>query len=79
MNVKSSQDRIPFVLSGPSGRCYQLSVLKRNAQVLRTGSGHNGSAHGSEVLSSLALIGQNAGIWEVVAGKMRACNLDLSI
>ena len=32
-------------------------------------SGQNGPAHGSEPLSSFAPVGQNAGIWRVVAGK----------
>ena len=38
--------------------------------MLRTGFGQNSPAHGSESLSSPAPVGQSAGIWRVVAGKM---------
>ena len=65
----------PYVPSGLSDQ----SVLKWNAQVLRTGSGQNGHAHGSEPLSFPALVGQSARIWRVVAGKEYVCALDLSI
>ena len=58
-------------LSDKSGRSDE-SVLKWNARVLRTGSAKNGPSHGSEPLSSLAPVGQNAGIWRVVAEKMYA-------
>ena len=60
-----------------SGRS-NLSILKWNARVLRTGSGRNGPAHGSEPLSSPAPVGQlqSAGIWRVVAGKMYTRALD---
>ena len=44
-----------------------------------TGSGQNTPAHGSEPLSSPAPVGQSAGIWRVVAGKMYARALGLSI
>ena len=37
-----------------------LSVLKRNARVLRASSGQNGPAHGSEPLRSPAPVGQSA-------------------
>ena len=55
------------------------SVLKWNARVLRTGSGQNVPTRESEPLSSPAPVGQSAGIWRVVAGKMYARALDLSI
>ena len=42
---------------------------KWNARVLRTGSGQNGPAHGSEPLSSPAPVGQSAEIWRNVAGQ----------
>ena len=45
------------------------SALKWNVRVLRTGSGQNGPAHGSQPLSSLAQVSQSAGIWKVAAGK----------
>ena len=63
-----------------SGRS-NLSILKWNARVLRTGSGRNGPAHGSEPLSSPAPVGQlqSAGIWRVVAGKMYMRALDIFI
>ena len=67
--------RFPFVRSGRSDQ----SVLKWNARVLRTGSGENGPAHGSEPLSSPAPVGQSAVIRRVLAGKMYACALVLSI
>ena len=53
--------------------------FKWNARVLKTGSGQNGPAHGSEPLSSPEPVGQSAGIWRVMAGKMYARALDLSI
>ena len=56
--------RFRFFRSGSSNQ----SVPKRNARVVRTGSGQNGPAHGSEQLSSPAPVGQSAGIWRVVAG-----------
>ena len=40
-----------------------------SSSVLRTGSGQNGPAYGSEPLSSPAVVGQSTGIWRVVAGK----------
>ena len=49
----------------PSVRSDQ-SVLKLNAQVLRTGSGQNGPAHGSEPPSSPASVGESVGSWSVV-------------
>ena len=49
------------------------------ARVFRTGSGQNGPARGSELLSSPAPVGQSAGIWRVVAGKIYARALDLSV
>ena len=61
-----------------SGRSDQ-SVLKWNARVLRTGSDQNGPAHGSEPLISPVPVGQSAGIWKVVAGKMYARALNLFI
>ena len=46
--------------------------MKRTA--LKTGSGQNGPARGSETLSSPALVGQSAGIRKGVAGKIvHAC------
>ena len=62
----------------PSLRSDQ-SVLKWNVRVLKTGSGQNGPAHGSEPLSSPAPVGQSAGIWKVMEGKMYTRALDLSI
>ena len=44
-------------------------VLKWNARVLRTGSGQNGPAQGSEPLSSPAPVGQSEGIWRFVVEK----------
>ena len=67
--------RFPIVRSFRS----EQSVLKWNARGLRTGSGQNGTAHGSEPLSSPVPVGQSAGIWRVVAVKMYARALDLSI
>ena len=64
--------RFPFVQSG----WFDQSVLKWSTRVLRTGSGQNVPAHGSELLSSPAPVGQSAGIWRVVAGKMCARCLD---
>ena len=55
------------------------SVLKWNVRVLRTASVQNGPARGSEPLSSPAQVGQSARIWRVVAGKMYARALELSI
>ena len=60
--------RFAFVRSVRS----DLSVLKWNARVLRTGSGQNAPAHGSEPLSSPAPVGQIAGIGRVVEGKKHA-------
>ena len=57
--------RFPTVRSGRSDQ----SVLKWNARGLRTGSGQNVPAHGSEPLSSPAPVGQRTGIWRVVGGK----------
>ena len=48
-------------------------VLKWNTQVLRTGSSQNGPAHGSELLSSHALVGQSMGIQRDCCGKMCVC------
>ena len=62
--------RFSFVCSCRSDQ----SVLKWNARALRIGSRRNDPAHGSEPLSSPAPVGQG-----VVAGKMYACALDLSI
>ena len=67
--------RSPTVRSGRSDQ----SVLKWNARGLRTGSGQNVPAHGSEPLSSPVPVGQSAGIWRVVAVKMYARALALSI
>ena len=53
--------RFPFVRSFQS--------VKWNAGVIRTGSGQNLSAHGSELLNSPAPVGQSAGICRVMAGK----------
>ena len=58
------------------------SVFKWNVRVLRvlrTGSGQNDPDHGSEMLSSPTPVSKSTGIWRVVAGKMYACALDLSI
>ena len=49
--------------------------VKWNERVLRAGSGKNGS----ESLSSPASVAEGAGIWRVVAGKLYARALDLSI
>ena len=60
-------------------------VLDPNARGPRTGSGQNGPPHGSQPLSSPALVSQSAGIGRVVAGRpgcgeeMYARALDLSI
>ena len=40
--------------------------------MLKTGSGQNVPAHGSEPLGSPTPVGKSAGIWRVVAGKMYA-------
>ena len=45
------------------------SVLKWNAQVLRTGSGQNSPARGSQPLSSPAPVDQSARIRRVVVGR----------
>ena len=50
-----------------------------NARVFRTGSGQNGPAYGSEPLSPPAPVDQSAGIWRVLAGKLYARTLGLSI
>ena len=42
-------------------------------------SHQNGPAYGSDMFNSPASVGQSAGIWRVVAGKMYARALDLSI
>ena len=47
--------RFPFAQSGQP----EQSVLKWNARVLRTGSGLNDPAHGSEPLSSPTPVGQS--------------------
>ena len=62
----------------PSGRS-DKSVLKYYAKVLRTGSSQSRPAHGSDPLSSPAPIGQSEGICKIVAGKIYARALDLSI
>ena len=59
--------------------CSVQLVLKWNSRALRPGSGQNGRAYGSGPLSSPAPVGQSVGIWIVVAGKMCARALDLSI
>ena len=64
--IKSSQlRRFPYVRSVRSDQ----SVPKWNARVLRTGSGENGPAHGSESLSSPAPVGnlENCGEKNVCA------------
>ena len=68
-------DLFPFVRSVWSAQ----SVLKRNARAPRYDSGQNGPPHGSELLSSPAPVGESAGIWRVVAGKIYARALDLFI
>ena len=75
MTVCCNLGHFPFDRCGQSDQ----SVLKKNARVLRTGSGRNGPARGSEPLSSPAPVGQSAGIWRVVAGTMYARALDLSV
>lgn len=52
--------------------CPDQAVFKWNARVLRTGSGKNGPAHGSERPSSPASVVQSTGIWKVVARKICA-------
>ena len=50
------------------------SNQSQNVQVLRTGSGHNNHAYGSEpLLSSPTPVRQSVGIWRVVARKMQVC------
>ena len=56
--VESSQPFCSTRLAFPFVRSDQ-SVLKCNAQVLRTVNGQNGRARGSEPLSSPALVGQS--------------------
>ena len=56
----------PFVRSGRPDQ----SILKWNAQVLRTGSDQNGSAHGSEPLSSPTPVDQKRGNLESCGEKM---------
>ena len=69
--------RFSFVRSVRSDQ----SVLKQNARVFRTGSGQNPPAHGSELLSSPAPVGQSAGssFGELWREKIYARALDLSI
>ena len=43
--------------------------FKWNKSIVGTGSGKNGATHGSEPLSSPALVVQSAGIWRIVAEK----------
>ena len=64
-------------MSGLSGRSDQ-STLKRNAIVLRTGSGQNVPAQGSDPLSCPAPVDQSVGVKRVVAGTIYARALDLS-
>ena len=77
VSILSAESRSGYFPLVRSGRTDQ-SVLKWNARVLRTGSDQNGPAHGSEPLSSLAPVGQSAGIGRVTAGKMDARALDFS-
>ena len=65
----------PFVWSGWSDQ----SVLKWNTQVLRTGSGQNGPAHGSKLVSSPILVSQSTGIWRNVVWKNVCTALDIYI
>ena len=60
MRQSNNQFRL-FVRSGRS----EQSVLKWNARVLRTGSGQNDPAHGSEPLNSPAPVGQSAGMGDL--------------
>ena len=71
MENTESLGRLPFVRSDRSDQ----SALKWNTRVLRTGSDQNGPAHGSERLSSSAPSGQSAGVWKVVAGKIKRASL----
>ena len=64
--------RHPFVWYGRSDQSFCKSFIIRNAQILRTGSVQNSPAHGSALFSSPALVGQSAGIWRVVVGKVPA-------
>ena len=57
---------------------WPVRVRKWDVRVLRTGTVQNGPAHGSEPLSS-PVLGQSAGIWRVVAGKLYARALNLRI
>ena len=59
LSVLGLEGHFPFVQSAQS-------VLE---WILRTGSGQNGPAHGSEPLSSPAPVGQIARIYKVVMGK----------
>ena len=77
-NVRKVQNKNTKVVFHLSGRSDQ-SVLKWNVRVLRTGSGHNGPAHGSQPLSSPAPVDQSAGNWRVVVSKMYAHALDFAI
>ena len=55
---------------------FRLSGLGEFLELLRA---RMSPARGSEPLSSPVPVGQSAGIWRVVAGKMYARALDLSI
>ena len=59
---KHKLGRFPFVRS-------DQSVLKWNKRVFRTSSGQTCPAHGSELLSYTALIGQSARVGRVVTGR----------
>ena len=57
-------------------RPVQPSSSKWNAGVLRTSSGRHSPAHGSELCSSPAPVGQSAGLRRVLAGETYARDLD---
>ena len=71
-NKLSNRDQleVAFHLSGLAGPTSQFSKKKWNARILRTGSGKNGPAHRSELLSSSTPVGQCAEF-----GKLRRENV----
>ena len=62
-NLLHQETKVAFHLIGAT-----CQFLNGTHEVLRTGSGRNGPAHGSQTLSYPALVGQSAGIWRVGCG-----------
>ena len=74
MSTGANLGHFPFDWPGQSDQ----SVIKWNTRVLRTGSGQNDPAHGSEPLSSPAPFGQSVGTWRVAVQKIYARALDFA-